>query len=283
MARSFPRNREGNELSIPRLQTTFQCQSPVALVTGSGAPRVGRAIALHLASLGCRLAIHANSNAAAAEETLEQLRRDSRPPAIFVGADLADAAATAAMVARVVETFGRIDILVNSAAIWSPTPLEQITPAEIRRYFDINTVGSFIAARAAGLQMVDQPSGGVIINLGDWATSRPYLDHAAYFPSKGAIEVMTRSLAVELGHRNPRVRVNCVRPGPVLLAEDVDPEDRRRIEDGMLLRRIGTAEQVAHAVQFLCENDFITGVDLPVDGGRSIYANDGLQTGRNIG
>ena len=64
---------------------------------------------------------------------------------------MADAAATAAMVARVVETFGRIDILVNSAAIWSPTPLEQITPAEIRRYFDINTVGSFIAARAAGL------------------------------------------------------------------------------------------------------------------------------------
>ncbi len=270
-------------MSIPRLQTTFQCDAPVALVTGSGAPRVGRAIALHLASLGCRLAIHANSSAAAAEETIERLRRDARPPAIFVAADLADAAAAEGLVARVIETFGRIDILVNSAAIWWPTPLEQITAAEIRRYLDINTVGSFLTARAAGLRMVEQPSGGAIVNLGDWATVRPYLDHAAYFPSKGAIEAMTRSLAVELGHRNPRVRVNCLRPGPVLLAEDVSPEDRLQLEEGILLRRIGTAEQVAHAVQFLCENDFITGVDLPVDGGRCIYAQDGLQAGRNIG
>lgn len=213
---------------------------------------------------------------------MQRLRQEHRE-AIAVAADLADAEAVGKLVDRVVEAFGRIDILVNSAAIWFPTPLEQVSADDLRRYLEINTVGSFVAARAAGLKMVDQPSGGVIIQLGDWATARPYLDHAAYFPSKGAVEAMTRSLAVELGHRNPRVRVNCIRPGPVLLADGVTDEERDRIAAGVLLKRIGTAEQIAHAVQFLCENEFVTGVDLPVDGGRCIYANDGLQTGMNTG
>jgi len=270
-------------LSIPSLRSTFGCESPVALVTGSGAPRVGRSIALHLASLGCRLAIHAHSSMEAAERTVEGLRADGCAEAIAVIADLAADGAAEAMVDRVVQTFGRIDILVNSAAIWYPTPLEQVTAEEVRRYLEINTIGSFIAARAAGLRMVAQPTGGAIVQMGDWATVRPYLDHAAYFPSKGAIEAMTRSLAVELAHRNPRVRVNCIRPGPVLMGDGVSSEDRRRIAAGLLLKRIGTPEQIAHAVQFLCENDFITGVDLPVDGGRCIYANDGLQTGLNTG
>lgn len=244
---------------------------------------MGRSIALHLASLGCRLAIHAHSSLVAAEQTVDDLRAAGRAEAIAVAADLADGDAAEAMVGQVVQKFGRIDILVNSAAIWYPTPLEQVTAEDVRRYLEVNTIGSFIVARAAGLRMVEQPMGGAIVQMGDWATIRPYLDHAAYFPSKGAIEAMTRSLAVELAHRNPRVRVNCIRPGPVLLGDDVSPEGRRQIAAGVLLKRIGTPEQIAHAVQFLCENDFITGVDLPVDGGRCIYAHDGLQTGLNTG
>ncbi len=269
-------------MSVPNLQSTFDCDSPVALVTGSGAPRVGRAIAVHLASLGCRIALHAHTSTASAEQAAERLQ-DEHHEALVVSGDLQDAAAVQSMIDEVAVTFGRIDILINSAAIWAPLPLEQVTAEELRRYFDINAVGSFLAARAAGLRMVRQPSGGAIINIGDWATARPYLDHAAYFPSKGAIETMTRSLAVELGHRNGRVRVNCIQPGPVLLAEDIDEAKRERIASSMLLKRIGTAEQIAHAAQFLCENDFVTGVTLRVDGGRTIYADDGLQAGLNTG
>jgi NAD(P)-dependent dehydrogenase (short-subunit alcohol dehydrogenase family) len=269
-------------VSIPELRKTFQCDHPVAIVTGSGSRRVGRAIAVHLASLRCKIALHANTSKSELQDAANELRASGIEVITTLG-DLRDPNTAAEMIDQVVQAFGRIDILVNSAAIWSPTRLEEVTADELRNYFDVNAVGSFIAARAAGLHMVSQPSGGCIINLGDWATVRPYLDHAAYFPSKGAIEAMTRSLAVELGSRNPRVRVNCIQPGPVLLASDVDREKRARIADSVLLKKVGNAEQIAHAVQFLCENDFVTGVTLPVDGGRSIYANDGMQTGLNTG
>ena len=131
--------------------------------------------------------------------------------------------------------------------------------------------------------MENQDSGGSIINISDWATERPYLDHAAYFPSKGGVDSMTRSLAVELGHRNPKIRVNCIKPGPVLLTDKVDAEQRKKIANSTLVKRVGTAEHIAHAVQFLCENDFVTGTSITVDGGRSIFAPDGLQVGMNTG
>ncbi|TWU41088.1 SDR family NAD(P)-dependent oxidoreductase [Novipirellula artificiosorum] len=265
------------------LQQTFDCDAPVALVTGSGAPRVGRAIADWLAKLQCRIALHANSSTEQSSLAADQIRQRYNVDVIVTQGALQEEGVGDRIVSQTVDHFGRIDILVNSAAIWHPTPLESVTADEVRRYFDINSLGTFLCSRAAGLRMVEQPSGGSIINLGDWATVRPYLDHAAYFPSKGSIEVMTRSLAVELGARNHRVRVNCLQPGPVLLGDDVDADQRERIANSTLVERIGTPENIAHAVQFLCENDFITGVCLPVDGGRSVYAPDGLQVGMNTG
>jgi pteridine reductase len=268
---------------MPTLQEVFRCDRPVALVTGSGSPRVGRAIAGRLAQLGCRLALHANTSIEQAEQAAEEIRQTHPTEVIVTEGSLADEEVPAKMVAQTYAQFGRIDILVNSAAIWAPQTLESVTAEELRRYFDVNTLGSFLCAQQAGLRMVEQTWGGSIVNLGDWATVRPYLDHAAYFPSKGAIETMTRSLAVELASRNRRIRVNCVQPGPVLLAADVSDEVQAKIAQSTLLGRIGSPHHVAHAVQFLCENDFVTGVCLAVDGGRSIYAPDGLQVGLNSG
>lgn len=268
---------------MPTLQDTFQCDAPVALVTGSGAPRVGREIAIKLSALGCRLALHANESIDAAERVAEQLRQRHGADVIVTQGALDDESVPARLVEETHQYFGRFDILVNSAAVWRPTKLEAITPQEIRDYFNINTLASFLGARAAGLKMVDQPCGGSIVNIGDWATVRPYLEHAAYFPSKGAVEVMTRSLAVELAQLHPSIRVNCIKPGPVLLAEDVSEEHQARIVDNTLVRRVGSPTHIAHAVQFLCENDFVTGVCLPVDGGRSIFACDGMQVGMNTG
>lgn len=266
-----------------KLQDVFQCDAPVALITGSGAPRVGRSIAEHLASLGCRIALHAHTSSQQAEQTAKTLGSDYQASTAVVLGSLEDPDVPDRLVREVVDQFGRLDILVNSAAIWYPTALEEIEANELIRYFKINAMASWLTARAAGLVMVQQATGGSIVNVSDWATVRPYLDHAAYFPSKGSVEVMTRSLAVELAHRNPRIRVNCIQPGPVLLAEDVSPEHARTMARSTLLAKVGTPQHVAHAVQFLCENDFVTGVCLPVDGGRSIYAPDGLQVGMNTG
>lgn len=254
----------------------------VAFVTGSGAPRVGNGIARRLAAMGFRIALHANTSRDHAEQTAAELRAQ-RVETMIVEGSLENAERVEAMVDEVVTAMGRIDVLVNSAAIWYPTPLEEVTAEEVRRYFEINALSTFLAGRAAGLRMVDQPAGGVIVNIGDWAVERPYLDHAAYFPSKGAVESITRSLAVELAERNRRIRVNCVRPGPVLLAEDMPEEKRRAVEQSTLLKRVGTPEHIAHAVQFLVENDFVTGISLPVDGGRTIYSNDPLQTTHRTG
>lgn len=265
------------------LQTTFQCDSPVALVTGSGAPRVGRAIAKHLASLGCRIALHAHSSGQELEEAAAEIADSSRVDVIRTRGALDEEPVAEQIVGEVRDAFQRIDILVNSAAIWAPAKLEEITAEQLRRYFDVNTLGSFLTARAAGLIMAKQETGGSVVNLGDWATVRPYQDHAAYFPSKGAVEVMTRSLAVELAQRNRRIRVNCIQPGPVLLGDGVTPEQRKKLAASTLVGHIGRPQNIAHAVQFLCENDFLTGVCLPVDGGRSIYAPDDLQVGLNTG
>jgi pteridine reductase len=122
--------------------------------------------------------------------------------------------------------------------------------------------------------MAGQPEGGAIVTIGDWATVRPYLNYAAYFPSKGAIPTITRNLAVELARRNPAVRVNSILPGPVMLPEDLSAEERAEAVAGTLLGREGRAENVAHAVLFLVENDYVTGVCIPVDGGRTIAGGE---------
>ncbi|QDT06996.1 Glucose 1-dehydrogenase B [Rubripirellula lacrimiformis] len=262
---------------------TFGVPDPVALVTGSGAPRVGRAIARHLASLGCRLALHANTSVDQAQQVADELRQQHALDVIVTQGALDDDGVAESLVDQTGDHFGRLDILVNSAAIWRPTPLADVTAAEMRRYFEINTIASFLCARAAGMIMAKQDRGGSIINIGDWATGRPYLDHAAYFPSKGAVEVMTRSLAVELSQLNRGIRVNCIQPGPVLLDDSVSDNKRGKIAESTLVGRVGTPQNVAHAVQFLCENDFVNGVCLPVDGGRGIYAPDGMQVGMNTG
>ena len=243
--------------------------APVALVTGSGAPRVGNTIARALAAAGYHLMIHANTSRDQAEATAAELRARGNE-ALAVCADLRVEQAVHELVATTRAHFGRLDVLVNAAAIWQRKPLELVSAADVRLHFESNTLATFLCCRAAGLIMVQQESGGAIVNIGDWATVRPYLDYSAYFASKGTIPTMTRDLAVELAARNPRVRVNAVLPGPVMLPADLSAAERASAIAGTLVKREGTPEHVADAVLFLIRNDFVTGVCLPVDGGRSI-------------
>ena len=254
---------------MPELKELFGTEHPVALVTGSGAKRVGNIVARTLAARGFNLVLHANRSVQKAEETVEVVRR-AGGQAIALTADLTNESAARKLVDDAHQHFGRLDVLVNCAAIWRPIPLEKVTADEVRRNFEINVLATFLCSQSAGLKMVSQPTGGVIINIGDWAVARPYLNYAAYFPSKGAIPVLTRDLAVELTARNPRVRVNAILPGPVMLPPDLPAEERAKSIAGTLVKREGSPEHIAHAVLFLVENDFVTGACIPVDGGRTI-------------
>jgi pteridine reductase len=241
----------------------------VALVTG-GAVRVGQAIVRELAAQGYRVAIHANHSLDEAQALVDELRTVGTDAAAF-GADLRDEAAVQAMIDRARRHFGQLDALVNNAAAWSPTELENVAADDVRRFFEINTLSTFVACQHAGLIMAEQEQGGAIVNIGDWAVARPYRNYSAYFISKGAIPTLTRTFAVELA---PKVRVNAVMPGPVLLPDSLSAEERNRAIAGTLLQRPGKPENVAQAVAFLLANDFITGVCLPVDGGRTISGSD---------
>jgi pteridine reductase len=240
-------------------------QQPVALVTG-GAVRVGAAIVRELSNRGYRVAIHANTSLDRAQAVVDELKQLGRDAAAF-GAELRDEDATRAMIDRARRHFGRLDALVNSAAIWSPTPLVEVMADDVRRFFEVNALSTFICCQHAGRIMAEQEQGGAIVNIGDWAVERPYRDHAAYFLSKGAIPTLTRMFAIELA---PKVRVNAILPGPVLLPDTLYEADRRRAITGTLLGRPGKPENIALAVAALFENDFITGVCLPVDGGRTL-------------
>jgi pteridine reductase len=245
--------------------------SRVALVTGSGKQRIGWHVARALASRGCAIGVHYLSSADSAHTAVQTLR-DSGVDARAFRADLSVEGDARGLVRAVVDSFGRIDVLVNAAAIWGSKPFDAVTADDLRKNFDVNVLATFVCAQEAGLAMVKQPEGGCIINFGDWAEARPYTGYAAYFASKGAIPALTRCLAVELGTRNPRVRVNCILPGPVMMPEDVPETERQSVINSTLAKREGTPENVCQAVVALVENDYITGVSLPVDGGRTIFA-----------
>src|SRR5204863_1016174 len=134
------------------------------------------------------------------------------------------------------------------AAVWKSKPLEDVTAADVRFHFDTNALGTFLCCQQAGLAMVAQPGGGVIVNVGDWAEVRPYPGYAAYFPSKGAVSATTRCLAVELGTRNPKVRVNCVLPGPVMLPPTLSEAEKRAAIEATLVKREGSPHHIAQAV-----------------------------------
>jgi pteridine reductase len=254
----------------------------VAVVTGSGKKRVGHHVATALAAAGYAVAVHYRTSRTEALDTVQALEGYGVPAAPFA-ADLTDEAAVTRLADAVFEHFRRVDVLVNAAAVWNRKPLPDVTAADVRENFESNTLTTFLCCQRFGLRMVEQPDGGSIINVGDWADVRPYPDYAAYFPSKAAIPGMTRCFAVELGTRNPKVRVNAVLPGPVMLPPEVSAAEREEIIRATLVKREGSPEHVAAAVLMLVRNEFVTGVCIPVDDadgvdqGRFLVREDGPQ------
>ncbi len=246
-------------------------QPRVALVTGSGKKRIGWHVAAALGERGHAVIVHYHTSAAEAAETVASFRQHG-VECVALQADLTDEAAVHGLFQDVLSRFGRLDVFVHCAGLWRKRRLEDVRRRRCPPALRGQRVEYLPVRREAGLAMVRQPEGGCIVTLGDWAEVRPYPDYAAYFASKGALPTLTRCLAVELGTRNPRVRVNCILPGPVLLPPDLPEEERREAIAATLAQHEGSPNHVAAAVLSLLDNDFITGVSLPVDGGRTIFA-----------
>ena len=237
----------------------------VVLVTGAGR-RVGRTIASSFAARGAIGAIHYRSSRREAEEVVGEIVSQGGSAQAF-HADLEKVSEIEAMVSQVVATLGRIDVLVNSAAVFSRTPLEEVTEHDWDVTLNTNLKAPFFLAKFAGLQMRKQGA-GKIVNIGDWAGIRPYNNYLPYTVSKTGLIGLTRALAKALA---PQVQVNCVALGPVLAPEEYGTEVTAKTVAATLTKKMGSPRDVAHAVLFFCEGtDFATGATLLLDGGRLI-------------
>jgi pteridine reductase len=236
----------------------------VALVTGA-AKRVGRAIALRLAECGMHVAAHYRTSDSDADTLVETCRGAAGRAAGFQ-ADLSDAAETAGLIARVMNEFGRLDVLVNNAATFDAMKLDDFDPDAWERTLRVNLTAPMILAHAARDEL--RRRGGRIINICDVATQRPWPSHLSYIVSKGGLDTLTRALARAFA---PEVLVAGIAPGVAEWPEEYDAETRERLTRRIPLGRAGSPRDIANAVQFLLQSgDYVTGAIIPVDGGRHI-------------
>jgi len=241
----------------------------VALVTGAGRG-LGRAIAGALAQEGASLILHYHGSAAGAGEIAQDAARFGART-LRVRADIADTEQIRRLFDETQRTFGRLDVLVNNAGVFSPVPVLDVTEALWDHMLDVNLKGTFFCAQAAARMMLAQQS-GVIVNLasGGGLSPRPGYDTSApYGASKAGVIMLTRRLALELA---PHVRVNAVAPGIIESRPGWNDDVRRRLGAVALLGRVGSPEAVANAVIFLVSDEAasITGHTLVVDGGTAL-------------
>ena len=234
----------------------------VALVTGGGR-RLGKEIALALAARGTLVAVHYNRSAADAAATVAAINA-AGGRALALQADLERVAEIGAMVARVETQLGGLDVLINSASVFSRKPMAEVTERDWDSNFNINLKAPFFAAQFAA-PLMRRAGAGKIVNLGDLAAVRPYTNYLPYSVSKSGLVGLTRALAKALA---PQVQVNCLALGPVLPPDDYAPPILARLAAGTLVKRLGSPQDVVGGVLFFCEgSDFVTGATLTVDGG----------------
>jgi len=241
-------------------------QGKWALITGA-ARRVGASIARTLHSAGAGVAIHYRASAAPAEELADELNAARPDSAFVVQGDLLDNKRLTGMVGDVVSRAGRLDVLVNNASSFYPTPLGSVTEAQWEDLVGTNLRAPLFLSQAALNDL--RASQGVIINLIDIHATRPLRDHPVYGAAKAGLAMLTRSMARDLA---PLVRVNGVAPGAVLWPDDgIAERIRESIIRQIPMKRAGSPEDIAGCVLYLVRDaEYITGQILTVDGGRSI-------------
>ncbi len=236
----------------------------VALVTG-GAIRVGKAIVLGLAKAGADIVLNYHASAEAARETAAEVEALGRR-VLTVQADVARADQVSSLIDAALARFGRLDILVNSASVWTRTPWSELDEDAWDRSFATDLKGAFLCARSASVHLAAHGD-GAIVNIVDLSAFTPFPNMLPHSVAKAGLLNMTYALAMELA---PAVRVNAIAPGPILPPSNYDEKLIASKARRTLLARWGTPQDVADAVVFLVRAGYITGAVLPVDGGERL-------------
>lgn len=243
----------------------MELRGKTALVTG-GAARVGRAIALAFAERGANVGITYRSSEDAARETVAALQSRG-VSATAVRCDQSEPAQITTALAAVDSELGPIDVLVNNASRFDKTPMGTVTLDEWDTMQAVNLRGPWLFMQALGPAMQARGE-GVILNMLDISVERPYVDHLPYCAAKAGLAVLTKGLARALA---PQVRVCGIAPGAIEWPDDYPESARQAYLNRTPLGRVGSAEDAAATAVFLVEgSDYLTGITIPVDGGRSL-------------
>jgi NAD(P)-dependent dehydrogenase (short-subunit alcohol dehydrogenase family) len=239
----------------------------VALITGG--KRIGQVIAGELAARGIDVAVSYARSLAEAEQAVELVKTAGRRGAVFQ-ADLSKADACDALVAQTVQTFGRLDILIHMASVYKQQAFDSLAVADWDVVLNVELRAAFLCAHAAAPHMRKQ-GGGRIITFSDWLarSGRPrYEGYLLYYVAKAGLMALTEAMALELAADN--ILVNAVAPGPIMAPPGTTDDELRAVEKATPLGRWGGALEIAKAVVFFLDSDYVTGETLRVDGGRHV-------------
>jgi len=239
----------------------------VALITGTR--RIGAVTARELAARGMHLALAYNRSADEARQAVDAIRAQGGRAEMFP-ADVSQPAECRRLVDTVANSFGRLDVLVNMASVYTHRALDEMTDADWERALAVDLRGAFACSQAAVPHM-RRAGGGRIVNFGDWVarSGRPrYKGYVAYYVAKAGVIALTEALALELASDN--ILVNAIAPGPILAPPGTSEEELKEVETATPLGRWGGEIEIAKAVVALIDSDFITGETIRVDGGRHV-------------
>lgn len=243
-------------------------KNKVAIVTGAS-KGIGASIAKHLAAAGASVVVNYSSSKEGAERVVEEIKK-SGGKTIAIKANMTSAKEIDQLFAESKKAFGKLDILVNNAGVYEFMPLEGVTEDHFHKQFNLNVLGLILATKKAAEDFGDK--GGVIINISSVASVSPLANASVYSATKGAVDAITKSLAIELGLK--KIRVNSLNPGMietegVHAAGFAESDFRKQIEKDTPLGRIGQPEDVGRVAVFLASDDsaWVTGETLLVSGG----------------
>lgn len=242
-------------------------QGTVALITG--AKRIGAVVAEALAARGVQVAMSYARSEARVRTAAAAVEAAGSRAAVF-HADLSMPAACGELVTSTVDTFGRLDILVNMASVYVSRPLAEVTLADWDAAVNVDLRAAFLCSHAA-IPHMRQQGGGRIINFSDWvaASGRPrFLGFVPYYVAKAGVKALSEALALELAPDN--ILVNTIAPGPIVAPPGTSPDEHKAVEEATPLGRWGGEDEIAKAVLALLDSDFITGETIRVDGGRHL-------------
>lgn len=244
-------------------------QNKAALITGS-AKRIGKQTALTLHEQGFDVVVHCNKSAKEAQALVDELNTLRSNSATYLQADLNQHDQVKQLAEQALQAFGRLDVLVNNASTFYPTDVADVTEHIWDDLFASNLKAPFFLSQYLADELNQRQ--GVIINIADIHADRPLKGYPIYCTAKAGLVMLTKSLSRELA---PNIRVNAVAPGPILWHDnDLTEQDKTQVLDEVLLKRLGSPTNIAEAILYLIQADYVTGHVLAVDGGRSIFGGD---------